>query len=180
MEAPGRSNHHCRVIARLSHQPSKQIAEGCARSNPFRRKHTGERHRDVPGRVVCNELEGPGVRIAVWAQLNLLSNLRSSRRIPDAAGCILRVIALPGEMIDEVSKPSRPRPDAQAEATVLRRACGIHDLRPVAVHHHKSVVDYAGKWRIVHGLSSEDHMPHTHNGRSVLVVVVESCPYEIL
>jgi hypothetical protein len=81
-------------------------------------------------------------------------------------------------MIDEVSESSRPRPDTQAKASILRWASGIHDFRPVAVHHHKSVIDHPGKWCIVHGLSGEDHMPHTDNGRFVLVVAVEACPVD--
>ena len=159
---------------------SEQLTLGRARRDAGRREHPCKRHREIVGGVVRIQLECSGIVIPVLAQRDCLHKLSRPRRIPDAAGRVRGITASqPCEVVEMVSKSSRLGPNAHAKVSILRWTRGIHDLHLVVVPLHQGTVD-RGVWNggSIECLRREDHMPHPHYRRRIIIVIKssESCP----
>src|SRR6185312_16304931 len=128
------------------------------------------------GRVVLLQRESTAVRLAIGREDDLFGQLHAILRYSNARRSASGVVEFPWEVVQVVSSFAIVLPHSKAEVAILRGAGGVHDFGPIAVPYHKSVVHRLVHVRIgasVVTLAGKHHVPHTHDGGPVLIVIID-------
>lgn len=83
--------------------------------------------------VVRIQREGAAIVLPIWTQPDLLKDPNRAGRVADSTWRIGGIVGKPSKVIQLVCVLSSPFPNAHAEVAILRRACGVHELRSVAM-----------------------------------------------
>src|SRR5262249_36448078 len=83
--------------------------------------------------VVSIQGERAAVVLPVWTQGDLLKQSNRAGRVADSTWRIGSIVGKPRKVIQLVLVLAGRFPNAHAEVPILRRACGVHELRSVAM-----------------------------------------------